>query len=523
MPTILIMIIFSFSLFGDTLVFGVLEYKGKEKVIKQYEPLAKHIEKQLHIPVELQVLPQEILEKQILQKKIDIVATNPTHFIALRANGNLTGAIATEIKSYNGVETSYLGGVIITRSDRPDIRSLHDLQYHSVAYPGKKFLGGWQAQKYELAKAGISLNEKLLFEVKKHERVVENVLSKKVDAGFIRTGILEEMIADGRIKRSDVFIINEQDIDHFPWIVSTSLYPEWAIAARTDLGSVLIKKIAASIYTYTPNSGQKEGRIGGFTIPADYTNVDSLARELRLPPYEKAPHFTLSDIWNAYDKTIIGLLISFIINVFLIIFLYRSLQKLKRNKRELAHSATHDPLTNLYNRRGMGEMASYIIGSLKRNLTYAAIIYIDLDNFKPLNDTYGHVMGDTILKEVAYRLISSVRASDIVSRMGGDEFVILLSNLGNDKNTSEQSALATAEKIRLILQEPYHFATEAGKQTISSISASIGVIIFDHTSDVERLISSADKAMYQAKENGRNQVINYCLEKQGKLHRERAM
>lgn len=512
MPILLLTIIFSFSLFGNTLVFGILEYKGKEKVIQQYEPLIKHIEKQLNTPVELRVLPQETLEQQVLQKKIDIVATNPTHFIALRANGNLTGAIATEIKSYNGIETSYLGGVIITRSDRSDIRSLYDLQYHTIAYPGKKFLGGWQAQNYELAKAGISLNQKLLFESKKHEYVVENVLSKKVDVGFIRTGILEEMIADGKIKRSDIFVLNEQKIEHFPWIVSTNLYPEWAIAARTDLGSDLIKRIAASIYTYTPKSTETEGRIGGFTIPADYTNVDSLARELRLPPYEKAPHFTLLDIWNAYDGTIIVLLISFIVNIFLMIFLYRSLQKLQRNKRELAHSATHDPLTNLYNRRGMGEMAAYIIGSLKRNLTYAAIIYIDLDNFKPLNDHYGHLMGDSILKEVSKRLTHSVRSSDIVSRMGGDEFVILLSSLGNDKSSSEKSALVTAEKIRLILQEPYHLATEAGEVITSSISASIGVIVFDHTSDVDHLISSADKAMYEAKENGRNQVISYCLE-----------
>lgn len=503
-----LLFVISFSLNAEKLVFGVLEYKGKEKLLKQYLPLANHIENQIKIPVELKILSQEELENAVEKNEIDIVATNPTHFIALRANGNLTGAIATEIKSYKGIETSYLGGVIITRSDRRDIRELVDLQYCTIAYPGKKFLGGWQSQKYELSKAGVFLNEQSLVQTKKHEIVVEKVLSKEVDVGFIRTGIIEEMIADGKLKRSDIFVINEQKIDHFPWIVSTSLYPEWAIAVDTNLGTGLIKRIAAAIYIYSPKN-HTDGEIEGFSIPADYTNVDSLARELRLPPYENSPRFTLWDVWHEYDKTIVGLIISFVINIFLVLFLYRSMKKLNKSKIELAHAATHDPLTGLYNRRGMGKMLTYIIGSLKRNHTYGAIIYIDLDNFKPLNDLYGHSIGDKLLIEVSNRFSTSVRASDIVSRVGGDEFVILLTDLEDDEISSMNSAIAVAEKIRYVINEPYYFVSETGQDIVHTISVSMGIVTFNHADNMDNIILSGDKAMYEAKEKGRDQIVCY--------------
>lgn len=502
------LILFSISLNAEKLVFGVLEYKGKEKVIKQYTPLAEYIQDQINIPVELKVLSQEALENEVRLNKIDIVATNPTHFIALRENGNLTGAIATEIKSYKGKETSYLGGVIITRSDRRDIRELTDLQYCTIAYPGKKFLGGWQSQQYELLKAGVHLNEQSLVQTKKHEIVVEKVLSKEVDVGFIRTGIIEEMIADGKLKRSDIFVINEQKIDHFPWIVSTSLYPEWAIAVDTNLGTGLIKRIAAAIYVYSPKN-HADGEIEGFSIPADYTNVDSLARELRLPPYENRPRFTLLDVWHEYDNTIVGLIISFIINLFLLLFLYRSIKKLNKSKMELAHSATHDSLTGLYNRRGMGKMLTYILGSLKRNDTYAAIIYIDLDNFKPLNDLYGHSIGDKLLIEVSNRFTTSVRALDIVSRVGGDEFVIILTDLEGDEIVSMKSAIAVAEKIRHRINKPYHFLNESGLEIVHTLSASMGIVTFNYAANMDTIILSADKAMYEAKEKGRDQIVCY--------------
>jgi diguanylate cyclase (GGDEF)-like protein len=150
------------------------------------------------------------------------------------------------------------------------------------------------------------------------------------------------------------------------------------------------------------------------------------------------------------------------------------------------------------------------MASSKRNGRYCALMFLDLDNFKPINDTYGHAFGDALLLEVAERIKSCVRQTDTVARFGGDEFVVLLNTLTTDKEKSVLQANRIAEKIRKTLLAPYLLSLNAkdSKTQIEHLcSASIGVVVFiNHESNEDEILKRADDAMYAAKAAGRNQI-----------------
>lgn len=183
----------------------------------------------------------------------------------------------------------------------------------------------------------------------------------------------------------------------------------------------------------------------------------------------------------------------------------------KRNEREIEQLAFYDVLTALPNRRLLLDRLAQAIIANKRSDRHGAVIFLDLDNFKSLNDTHGHGVGDLLLVEVADRLKGCVRQIDTVSRFGGDEFVVLLCDLASDKAESTSLANVIAEKIRSKLAEPYGLTVEPQGEVPSRIehrcTASIGVIVFasDELSQDE-ILKSADVAMYQAKDAGRNSI-----------------
>ena len=182
-------------------------------------------------------------------------------------------------------------------------------------------------------------------------------------------------------------------------------------------------------------------------------------------------------------------------------------QKIEDQVRQLAF---HDALTGLPNRRLLTDRLSPALLASKRNCKYLALMFLDLDNFKPLNDRFGHEVGDLLLIEVASRLKACVREIDTVARFGGDEFVVVLSELSADAAQSRSQALAVAEKIRATLAYPYELTvTGQGKpdlQLLHQGSASIGVKLAMDDSNQIDLIKGADAAMYRAKKEGGNAV-----------------
>lgn len=185
----------------------------------------------------------------------------------------------------------------------------------------------------------------------------------------------------------------------------------------------------------------------------------------------------------------------------------------KEQQFRLEQIALHDSLTGLANRQNLSDRLSHAMASGKRNGDYGAVLMLDLDNFKPLNDAHGHAAGDQLLIEVGKRLKSCVREIDTVARLGGDEFVVLLESLPNDQQTAENLALQVAEKIRFAIDRPFVIQDSSGRDLpdiIHRCTSSIGVVVFlGKTFNQTQVLSMADAAMYQAKNAGKNHVHLY--------------
>jgi diguanylate cyclase (GGDEF)-like protein/PAS domain S-box-containing protein len=182
----------------------------------------------------------------------------------------------------------------------------------------------------------------------------------------------------------------------------------------------------------------------------------------------------------------------------------------KAAEAEINNLAFYDTLTQLPNRRMLNDRLCQTIAASKRSGCYGALMFLDLDNFKSLNDTHGHGVGDLLLIEAARRIAGCVRETDTVARFGGDEFVVMLGELVVDKAESATHASIVAEKIRTTLAEPYllTFKHEGEAETTVEhhCAASIGVVLFNGEASPEDIIKWADIAMYQAKNGGRNRV-----------------
>ena len=174
----------------------------------------------------------------------------------------------------------------------------------------------------------------------------------------------------------------------------------------------------------------------------------------------------------------------------------------KAAEEKIRHLAFYDSLTQLPNRRLLMDRLQQALAASARSGRSGALLFLDLDNFKSLNDTLGHGIGDLLLQQVAQRLESCVRESDTVARLGGDEFVVVLEALSYDPLEAAEQAEAIGEKILATLYQPYRLATQEYQS-----SASIGVVLFNgQQSSLEELLKQADIAMYQAKKAGRNTV-----------------
>lgn len=194
----------------------------------------------------------------------------------------------------------------------------------------------------------------------------------------------------------------------------------------------------------------------------------------------------------------------------------RDLTERKRYEEQIHQLAYYDALTGLPNRRLFFDRLAQSLARSQRSGRHGAIIYLDLDNFKPLNDRHGHKAGDLLLQEVAYRLSGCLRDEDTVARLGGDEFAVLLAQIDdgqpdNQREATRKHACNVAERIRDALARPYLLTMDRGdapaEQVEHHCSASVGVTLFPPCEmDGEAMLRRADAAMYAAKAAGRNQI-----------------
>ena len=183
----------------------------------------------------------------------------------------------------------------------------------------------------------------------------------------------------------------------------------------------------------------------------------------------------------------------------------------KEQDAQVRDMAFNDALTGLPNRRLLLDRLQQTLAVSKRSGNFNALLFLDLDNFKPINDLHGHAVGDLLLIEVARRLRRLIRAEDTVARLGGDEFVVILGALDTEEDQSMELARTIAEKIGATLAQPYVLTEQSEGEVVTKVehrcTASIGVSLFsNHETKPEDILRWADQAMYQAKESGRNAV-----------------
>jgi diguanylate cyclase (GGDEF)-like protein len=197
----------------------------------------------------------------------------------------------------------------------------------------------------------------------------------------------------------------------------------------------------------------------------------------------------------------------------------RELQQLKEAHDEITNLAFFDPLTALPNRRLLLDRLRQTLAASIRSKRKRALLFVDLDDFKTLNDTLGHHIGDLLLQEVARRIIASIRETDTVARLGGDEFVVLLQDLSEAPEDAAAQAKNVAEKILATIHEPYLLD---GRECRSS--SSVGITVFGNPEDsTNEVLQQADIAMYQAKAAGRNTLHFFAPALQAAVNARAAM
>ena len=217
--------------------------------------------------------------------------------------------------------------------------------------------------------------------------------------------------------------------------------------------------------------------------------------ELRVMPLSEPPfwaHLIASTTPDADGAPLMMLLLS-------------DISEHRRNAEEIYRLAYYDPLTGLPNRRLLLDRLHQVMLTTARSGQHGALMFLDLDHFKQVNDRLGHDMGDLLLQQVGERLKGCLREGDSVARLGGDEFVLLLAALSSSGDEAASQAELIAQKLLAALAQPYQL-----QEQVHSGTASLGIVVFaDGKGEAEMLLKNADAAMYQAKNAGRNQARFY--------------
>jgi diguanylate cyclase (GGDEF)-like protein len=450
--------------------------------------------------VDLEVYSLAELDRAVKQNRVDVVLTNPGHYVRLQHQNGLAGPLVTLVTRESGRELQAFGGVIFARAETADINTLRDLAGRRVAaIQSDDALGGYQMQALELVEAGVAppQGERLLVTGKAHDQVVEAVLAGRADAGFVRTGVIEAMAREGKLDLRSIKVIGRQALPAFPYASSTRLYPEWPVVVMPHVEERLARRLTIALLALSANGAAAPADMPGFTNPASYAAVENLMRRMRQPPFDAVPEFTLGDLWARYAAWITVLVILLQLLMLAGVGLAWQNRRVRQARERLEHIAHHDTLTGLPNRLLLGDRLHQAMAQMQRRGQMLAVVYIDLDGFKDINDRHGHDVGDELLVAVAARLRGELRHGDVVARLGGDEFVVLARELAG-----EASAWQLGSKLVSSFNEPF---TVRGQVCRVGLTVGFALAPLDGN-EAGALLRRADAAMYAGKQSGKATV-----------------
>lgn len=295
-------------------------------------------------------------------------------------------------------------------------------------------------------------------------------------------------------------ILKEKDdfINSFKILIDSTL--EGLIIYDENKYCIRVNAVAPKLLGYTED--EMIGKHGlDFIAPSSYDFVKSAIQINDQKPYEAEMIRKDGSIFPAILRGRDLILVNKKIRVSAII----DISEIKLKEKKILELAHYDSLTSLPNRLLLKELLTVMIKRIERNNSYGALLFIDLDHFKMVNDTKGHDIGDIVLIETAKRIQKAVRQSDITARLGGDEFVVLLEISNNNENLVINDINSIAKKILNEIRKPYLISNYDFR-----LSVSIGIALFnDSSNSIDELMKFADTAMYHAKENGKNKYTYF--------------
>jgi len=323
---------------ADPVRIGVLSHRGDEVTLEMWGPTAEYLD--AAIPSRhFQIVPLDFNEVNptVAGGEVDFVLVNPGIYVNLEVKFRIS-RIATLYNRRGDVPYNIFGGVIFTRSDHPEIRTLEDLRGRSFMAVDKTSLGGFQMAWREMKAEDIDPFEDLsrLEFAGIHDRVVMAVRDGRVEAGTVRTDILERMAAAGKIRLADFRIIHPQQDPEFPFVHSTRLYPEWPFSKVAHTSNTLAVQVAVALLQMPhDHPAALAGKYAGWSIPLDYQSVHELFRELVLPPYDKLGKFTLWDAITRYWYWLLAGLAAVLFMVVMTLWVLHLNRALKKAQRRL--------------------------------------------------------------------------------------------------------------------------------------------------------------------------------------------
>jgi len=492
---------------------GVLAKRGNEVTLQRWAETANYLSNS--IPAyQFIIMPLgfEEIEPAIQAKKIDFLLANSGIFVNHSFSHNLA-AITTIKRQLLNDSYTHFGSVVFTRTDKKHIQSFSDLNGAEVSAVNRNSLGGWIAALREFKKEKIDITDfKSLRFLGTHDAVVFSVLNNESDIGIVRTDTLERMANERKIDLNKIRPLSGSLLNvaklNFPFMISSRLYPEWPLAKLSHISDSLAEEVAIALITMpADDQAAIQGKIKGWTLPINYREVELAYSELKLGIFkELLGNYSLIDVIKRYWYYFLTGF--FVVTTLLMITVYitRLNGMLKSSQKELRSLASHDALTGLPNRRFFYEMAQKYHATAIREKKLAVVIFIDLDKFKPINDNFGHDAGDYLLKAIAKRLVISLRSNDIVARVGGDEFLMMLWDIGS---------LSHAEEVMERVIKSVSLPVFDGKGNHLQVGCSLGASSFLENDSLDYLIKKADLALYGAKSSGRGIYEFYDEKKHG--------
>lgn len=311
---------------------GVLAFQSKPDTLAQWEPTVQALAQLVpHTKFEVLALSYDELDAAVKADQLDFVLTNPEHYVVLRNQYKLRPMATINQRIGTQVVDSF-GSVIFTQASSY-IQTLTGVRGKRVAAVGMNSLGGYLMAADMFRAQQVTLSNPRVVSLKflgvPHSRVVQAVLAGEADVGIVRTGVLEQMAAAGKLDLTQLRVLNRQPDSVFPQLLSTHLYAEWPFAAMPHTPNELTKSVLVGLLEIKPDSvAARAGRYEGFSIPANYTPVEDLMRRLNVyPGMQEGPVWRV--LWqNHQGKITVGALLSFLMGLGIAVYMWRSNRRL---------------------------------------------------------------------------------------------------------------------------------------------------------------------------------------------------